>query len=75
MSEIYDAKKDPQFSKGFIDIDEMRTRTLEYGRELPYRYMHGGFEGTDVKFSFCFPEKEAYEGEILPVSLPVSGTG
>ena len=31
MSEIYDAKKDPQFSKGFIDIDEMRTRTLEDG--------------------------------------------
>ena len=45
MSEIYDAK-DPQFRQGFIDIDEMRTRKLEDGRELPYRYMHGGFEGN-----------------------------
>ena len=70
MSEIYDAKKDPQFSKGFIDIDEIRTRTLEAGRELPYRYMHGGFEGTDVKFSFCFPEKESYEGRFYQYLSP-----
>ena len=73
MSEIYDAKKDPQFSKGFIDIDEMRTRTLEDGRELPYRYMHGGFEGTDVKFSFCFPEKEAYEERFYQYLSPFPG--
>ena len=73
MSEIYDAKQDPQFSKGFIDIDEMRTRTLEDGRELPYRYMHGGFEGTDVKFSFCFPEKEAYEGRFYQYLSPFPG--
>lgn len=73
MKEIYDAKKDPQFSKGFIDIDEMRTRTLDDGRELPYRYMHGGFEGTDVKFSFCFPEKEAYEGRFYQYLSPFPG--
>ncbi len=75
MNEIYDAKKDPQFSKGFIDIDEMRTRTLDDGRELPYRYMHGGFEGTDVKFSFCFPEKEAYEGRFYQYLSPFPGLG
>ncbi len=73
MNEIYDAKKDPQFSKGFIDIDEMRTRILDDGRELPYRYMHGGFEGTDVKFSFCFPEKEAYEGRFYQYLSPFPG--
>lgn len=73
MSEIYDAKKDPQFRQGFIDIDEMRTRKLEDGRELPYRYMHGGFEGTDVKFSFCFPEKEAYEGRFYQYLSPFPG--
>lgn len=73
MTEIYDAKKDPQFQKGFIDIDEMRTRSLDDGRELPYRYMHGGFEGTDVKFSFCFPEKEAYEGRFYQYLSPFPG--
>jgi len=59
--DIYDAKNDEQFSKGYIDIDEMRVRSVGDGIEIPYRYMHGGFEGTAVKFSFYFPEKENYE--------------
>ena len=85
MVEIYDVKKDEQFSKGYIDVDELRIRSIGDGVEIPYRYMHGGFEGTDVKFSFCFPEKDNYEerfyqylaaasnpdGELA--SLPVTG--
>ena len=73
MKEIYDAKTDPQFSKGFIDIDEERVRTLDDGRTLPYRYMHGGFEGTNVKFSFCFPPKESYEGRFFQYLSPFPG--
>ena len=73
MKEIYDAKKDPQFQNGYIDIDEMRTRILDDGRELPYRYMHGGFEGTNVKFSFCFPLKESYEGRFYQYLSPFPG--
>ena len=80
MSEIYDAKKDPQFSKGFIDIDEMRTRTLEDGRELPYRYMHGGFEGTDVKpvkkgdvYEVSFTQKMTLQGGEYLLSMSCTG--
>ncbi len=73
MSEIYDAKQDEQFRKGYIDIDEMRTRRLDDGREYPFRYMHGGFEGTPVKFSFCFPEKEQYEGRFYQYLSPFPG--
>ncbi len=73
MREIYDAKKDPQFQKGYIDIDEERVRKLEDGREIPYRYMHGGFEGTAVRFSFCFPEKKAYEGRFYQYLSPFPG--
>jgi hypothetical protein len=28
-------------------------------------YVHGGFTGTDAKFSFCFPPEEEYERRFL----------
>lgn len=71
--EIYDAKKDPQFSKGYIDIDKTDYRELPDGTRLEYRYMHGGFEGTDVHFSFCFPKKEDYEGRFYQFLSPFPG--
>lgn len=43
MDRIYDATKDEQFSKGYIDMDEVRIRKLDNGRQIPFRYMHGGF--------------------------------
>ena len=73
MREIYDALKDEQFSRGYVDIDEERIRTLDDGRKIPYRYMHGGFEGTPVKFSFCFPQKEDYEGRFYQYLSPFPG--
>ena len=73
MKEVYSAVSDPEFSGGYVDIDEMRIRKLGDGRELPYRYMHGGFEGTAIKFSFCFPEKEAYEGRFYQYLSPFPG--
>ena len=75
MKEVYDAKKDPQFcaEKGYIDIDEQRTRKLGDGKTYTFRYMHGGFTDTNVKFSFCFPEKEAYEGRFYQYLSPFPG--
>ena len=73
MNEIYDATKDEQFGKGYIDIDEMRIRKLDDGRQIPFRYMHGGFEGTPVKFSFCFPEAEDYEERFYQYLSPFPG--
>lgn len=73
MKEVYDAKLDPTLEKGYIDIDEMKVRKLGDGRTLPFRYLHGGFEGTNIKFSFCFPEKDAYEGRFYQYLSPFPG--
>lgn len=70
---IYDATKDPKYSKPFIDVDEPRERVLPDGTRLPYRYMHGGFEGTDLKFSFCFPPEGKYRGRFFQYLSPFPG--
>src|SRR3954451_3510275 len=50
---------DPFFGPAFIDIDEWRDAPVRH------RYVHGGFEGTDTRFSFYFPPAERYEGRFL----------
>lgn len=71
--EKYNALKDPDFCKGYIDEDEIKERILDDGRVLKYRYMHGGFEGTGIKFSFSFPMKECYEGRFYQYLSPFPG--
>lgn len=71
--EVYDAKTDPQFQKGYIDIDKEELRELPDGTKLAYRYLHGGFEGTRVKFSFFYPPKENYEGRFYQYLSPFPG--
>lgn len=73
QKEIYHVKEDPYFSKPFIDLEEDRKWTLWNGRTLPYHYCHGGFEGTNVKFSYCFPMKEAYTGRFFQYLSPFPG--
>ena len=46
---------DKFFGKAFIDIDEWRDKPVRF------RYVHGGFEGTDARFSFYLPEKAQYK--------------
>src|SRR5262245_9732424 len=50
---------DPRFNKPFVDIDEQRTMPV------PHRYVHGGFTGTDAKFSFYFPPREQFQGRFF----------
>ena len=50
---------DPRFKAPYIDVDEMRTAPV------PHRYVHGGFTGTDAKFSFYFPPREQYQGRFF----------
>ncbi|WP_346908490.1 hypothetical protein [Faecalicatena orotica] len=71
--DIYDAKLDEQFKNGKIDVSEKRERILDDGAVIPYQYIHGYFEGTDVKFSFCFPEKEQYEERFYQYLSPFPG--
>lgn len=71
--EIYHAKNAPEYQEPFIDIDEQRERILSDGSTVGYRYMHGGFKGTGVKFSYCFPEKENYRGRFFHYLSPFPG--
>ena len=50
---------DPRFNDPYVDIDEQRNTPV------PHRYIHGGFKGTDAKFSFYFPPREQYQGRFF----------
>lgn len=70
---IYDAKKDAYYGKPYIDADEMRQRDMPDGSRKPFRYVHGGFEGTRAKFVFCFPVKEDFRGRFYQYLCPFPG--
>jgi hypothetical protein len=53
--------KDSFFGTPFIDMDEWRAEPL------PHRYIHGGFGGTDARFSFYLPSAEVYQGRLVMV--------
>lgn len=57
--------EDPLFSEPFVDIDEWRESPERH------RYVHGGFKGTDMRFSFYFPDKEQYQGRFFQYVTPV----
>lgn len=59
------AAKDPLFAEPYIDIDEWRDGPVRH------RYVHGGFKGTDTRFSFYFPPKEQYQGRFFQHITPV----
>jgi hypothetical protein len=59
--------KDSTFGAPFVDVDEWRDRPARH------RYVHGGFGGTDTRFSFYFPPAERYEGRFFQPVLPMSG--
>lgn len=65
--QYYIPQGDSQFARPYIDTDEWR----EY--PLRHRYIHGGFEGTQTRFCFYYPEKEAYAGRFFHFMMPVQG--
>ncbi len=56
---------DTLFKAPYIDVDEWRDIPVRH------RYVHGGFKGTDTRFSFYFPPKEKYEGRFFQYITPV----
>ena len=50
---------DPFFGPAYIDLDEPREQPLRH------RYVHGGFAGTDTRFSYYFPTDGSYQGRML----------
>ena len=73
QKEIYDAKQDSTYQKPVVDCREQRERTTMSGAKVPYYHIHGYFEGTGVKFLFCFPEKAQYRGHFIQHLSPFPG--
>ncbi len=58
---------DVMLKEPFIDIDEWRDKPIRH------RYVHGGFKGSDARFSFYFPSKEKYQGRFFQHITPAPG--
>ncbi len=56
---------DPMFARPYIDLDEWRAEPVRH------RYVHGGFQDTDTRFSFYLPPTEQYEGRFFQYITPV----
>ncbi len=52
------------FAQPYIDVDEWRDAPVRH------RYVHGGFTGTDTRFSFYFPPQEQYQGRFFQHFTP-----
>lgn len=59
---------DPDYSDAFIEIDEERTEPV------PHRYVHGGFKGTQARFSFYFPPSGQYQQRFFHNTYPMAIT-
>jgi hypothetical protein len=47
------------FGKAFVDVDEQRDTPA------PHRYLHGGFDGNDTRFSLYLPPPNIYQDRFL----------
>ena len=65
---IYDPKGDAAFKEPYIDVDEWREGSVRY------HYIHGGFKGTQSRFSFFFPDAKDYTGRFFHFMAPVQGS-
>jgi hypothetical protein len=57
---------DVLFSDPFVEVNELRDGPV------PHRYVHGGFRGTDARFSFYFPPAERYQGRFHHNTYPLA---
>src|SRR5688500_7646969 len=56
--------QDSLFKEPYVDKDEWRDKPVRH------RYVHGGFKGTNTRFSFYFPPKEQYQGRFFQYITP-----
>jgi hypothetical protein len=56
--------QDSLYKEPFIDVDEWRDKPVRH------RYVHGGFKGSEARFSFYFPPKERYQGRFFQYITP-----
>ncbi|KAF2663215.1 hypothetical protein BT63DRAFT_380457 [Microthyrium microscopicum] len=53
------SQPDAIYKSPYIDVDEQRTKPHVH------RYIHGGFNGTEHRFSFYFPPASIYENRFF----------
>lgn len=57
--------EDTLFAQPYIDVQEWRDAPVRH------YYVHGGFQGTNTRFSYYFPETGIYEGRFYQHATPV----
>ncbi|WP_311446827.1 PKD domain-containing protein [Frankia nepalensis] len=68
---VTDRCVDPDLREPYTDVDEQRVTTdPATGTTVRYRYIHGGFTGTNARFSFYFPAAEKYQGRFFEYTYP-----
>lgn len=68
---------DPLYTEPYVDVEEWRDTPMAAPNPLGattqsnpgdfavrHLYVHGGFRGTDTKFTFSFPSPEKYQGRF-----------
>ena len=63
---VTETSVDPDFAEPFIETDEERTDPV------PHRYVHGGFKGTNARFSFYFPPADQYRRRFFHNTYPMA---
>jgi hypothetical protein len=56
--------QDPLFKEPYVDVDQWRDAPVRH------TYVHGGFKGTDARFSIYFPPKVQYRGRFFQYVTP-----
>lgn len=59
---------DPIYNAPYIIVEEERLEPV------PHRYVHGGFQGTNARFSFYFPPEEKYRERFFHNTYPLAVT-
>jgi hypothetical protein len=63
--EVSTGTVDDEFGEPYVDVDEWREDPVRH------RYVHGGFAGTDTRFSLYLPPAEQYGGRFFQHITPV----
>lgn len=69
MTTLLTVQLDKQYDRDhvgpYVDVDEWRDEPVRH------RYIHGGFQGCDTRFSLYFPTEDSYEGRFFQFISPV----
>jgi hypothetical protein len=69
---VTDTTVDPVLNEPYVDADRPGTATdPATGVTVDYRYIHGGFTGTNARFSFYFPAADSYRGRFFQATYPL----